>query len=147
MTAPFDVTKLASQLLPCPYDGKDALDGQRFLGSAQVYYELLTGANADEKYVWIAILHQLTDGAANWTTPFIPKIVGATAANPTPWPNFAAFKDAFTAHFCAANDTEAAIAELVKLCSKGRRIGSVKDYTTEFNAAAARTKFSDEDKR
>lgn len=58
-----------------------------------------------------------------------------------------AFEAAFKAHFCAADDKEAAVAELVKLCKAYHKVGTVKEYTTDFNAIAARTSFSDEDKR
>ena len=54
---------------------------------------------------------------------------------------------AFKAHFCAADHKEAAVAELVKLCKAYHKVGMVKEYTTDFNAIAARTSFSDEDKR
>ncbi|PIL28874.1 transcription factor [Ganoderma sinense ZZ0214-1] len=46
-----------------------------------------------------------------------------------------------------ADDKEAAIAELVKLCKGQHKIGTVQDYTVKFNAIAARTSFSAEDKR
>ena len=63
-----------------------------------------------------------------------------------PWADYAAFETDFKAHFCAADDTQAAIAELTKLCKASHKPGTVKTYTADFNAIAARTKFSDDDK-
>ena len=50
------------------------------------------------------------------------------------------------AHFCAANNKEAAVAELVKLCKAYHKVGMVKEYTADFNTIAAQTSFSNEDK-
>ena len=50
------------------------------------------------------------------------------------------------AHFCAANNKEAAVAELIKLCKAYHKVGMVKEYTADFNTIAAQTSFSNEDK-
>src|SRR5262249_36586925 len=42
--------------------------------------------------------------------------------------------------------TQAAIAELTKLCKASHKPGTVETYTADFNTITARTKFSDDDK-
>ena len=83
------------------------------------------------------------EGAAAWAGPHIVKVATSTAM---PWADYAAFETAFKAHFCAADDHQAAIAELTKVCKALHKLSTVKDYTTKFNAVAVRTKFSEEDK-
>ncbi len=63
-----------------------------------------------------------------------------------PWADFAAFETAFKVPFCAVDNKQAAIAELVKVCKALHKLGTIKEYMAEFNAIAARTKFSNEDK-
>ena len=92
--------------------------------------------------VWSTILNKLTDGAADWVGPHTITL----ASGGTPWVDLDEFKTAFKAHFCAANDKEAAVAELVKLCKAYHKVSMVKEYTADFNATAAWTSFSDEDK-
>ena len=45
------------------------------------------------------------------------------------------------------DDRKAAISELNKLCAVPKQLGTVKEYTASFNAIAARTPFSLEDRR
>ena len=147
MTTPapalFDISKLLNQLAPREYDGKSAQDGLRFAASAQIYHVTLTAQDIDVQICWVTVLNKLTEGAAAWAGPFIIKVATGTM----PWADYAAFETDFKAHFCAADDKQAATAELTKLCKTSHRLGTVKDYTTEFNAIAARTDFSDYDKR
>ncbi|KAI1796525.1 hypothetical protein LXA43DRAFT_1090093 [Ganoderma leucocontextum] len=140
--APFDTAKLLAQVAPCEYDGKLAQEGLRFVASARIYYNLLMAQNVSVEICWITVLNKLTDGAADWAGPHIISVAGGNA----PWPDFAAFETAFKVHFCAADDEEAAVAELAKLCKASHRLGTVKDYTTQFNAIAAHTQFGDADK-
>ena len=108
-----------------------------------MYYGILEPLVTDKAVPWMAVLNRLKDGAASWAGPHI-----ITTANGTvPWSDFTVFSDVFKAHFCTADDSQAAITELVKLCKDVHKVGAVKEYTAEFNAIAARTKFSDDDKR
>ena len=141
--APFDITKLLNQLAPREYDGKSAQDGLRFLASAQIYHATLLAQGVAAQICWITVLNKLTEGAAAWAGPHIVKVATGTAM---PWADFPTFETAFKAHFCAVDDEQAAIAELVKVCKASHKLGTVKEYTAEFNAVAARTKFSNEDK-
>ena len=142
---PFDVSKLLSQIAPSTYDGKTAQDGLRFVSAARIYYNTLTTAapGLDPVVTWMTVLSKLTEGAADWAGPHIVTL----ATTKSPWADFNAFETAFKAHFCAADDKEAAVAELVKLCKAYHKVGTVKEYTVQFNAIAARTSFSDADKR
>ena len=142
---PFDTSKLLSQIAPRDYDGKSPQDGLRFVSAAQIYFNTLTAVavGTPTDVVWMTILSRLTEGAAAWAGPHIVTLAGGTS----PWANYGAFSTAFKDHFCAADDKEAAIAELVKLCKAYRKVGTVQEYTAQFNAAAARTGFGDEDKR
>ncbi|TFK78359.1 hypothetical protein K466DRAFT_507392, partial [Polyporus arcularius HHB13444] len=124
------------------YDGKNAQEGLTFISSAKAYHEVAATAGAGVNLVWMVILNRITGDAASWAGPHI-----ITAATTTPWPDVTAFEDVFKAHFCAVDDKEAATAELVKLCKASHRLGTVKEYTAEFNVVAARTAFSVDDKR
>ncbi|PIL27844.1 transcription factor [Ganoderma sinense ZZ0214-1] len=145
LPAGYDVSKLVTQLAPREYDGKMAQDGLRFVSAASIYHSNITtfSPSFPETILWITLLNKLTEGAAEWAGPHIVTLASGTQ----PWADFAAFETAFKAHFCAADDKEAAIAELVKLCKGQHKIGTVQDYTVKFNAIAARTSFSAEDKR
>ncbi|PIL27063.1 hypothetical protein GSI_10202 [Ganoderma sinense ZZ0214-1] len=136
LPAGYDVSKLVTQLAPREYDGKMAQDGLRFVSAASIYHSNITtfSPSFPETILWITLLNKLMEGAAEWAGPHIVTLASGTQ----PWADFAAFETAFKAHFCAADDKEAAIAEL---------IGTVQDYTVKFNAIAARTSFSAEDKR
>ena len=57
----------------------------------------------------------------------------ATGTTP-PWTDADAFAKDFEDHFCAVDDKNAAIAELRKLTKQSHKLGTVKDYTTQFNA-------------
>ena len=92
----------------------------------------------------MAILSRLTDTAAQWAGPYMIQV--ATGTTP-PWADADAFAKDFEDHFCAVDDKNAAITELRKLTKQSHKLGTVKDYTTQFNAIAARTGFSDDDKR
>ena len=140
---PFDISKLLSQIAPPTYDGKTAQDGLRFVSAARIYHNTLTTAapGLDPIVTWITVLSKLTEGAADWAGPHIVALANAKS----PWADFNAFETAFKAHFCAADDKEAAVAELVKLCKAYHKVGTVKEYTAQFNAIAARTSFSDAD--
>ncbi|PIL28456.1 transcription factor [Ganoderma sinense ZZ0214-1] len=129
LPAGYDVSKLVTQLAPREYDGKMAQDGLRFVSAASIYHSNITtfSPSFPETILWITLLNKLTEGAAEWAGPHIVTLASA--------------------HFCAADDKEAAIAELVKLCKGQHNIGTVQDYTVKFNAIAARTSFSAEDKR
>ncbi|PIL29078.1 hypothetical protein GSI_09126 [Ganoderma sinense ZZ0214-1] len=144
LPAGYDVSKLVTQLAPREYDGKMAQDGLRFVSAASIYHSNITtfSPSFPETILWITLLNKLTEGAAEWAGPHIVMLTSGTQ----PWADFAAFETAFKAHFCAADDKEAAIAELVKLCKGQHKIGTVQDYTVKFNAIAARTSFSAEDK-
>ena len=141
----FDITKLLTQLIPREYDGKTAQDGLRFVAAAKIYHHNVTtlATGFPPVILWMTILNKLTDGAADWAGPHITTLAGTAP----PWADFAAFETAFKDHFCAADDKEAAIAELVKLGKAQHKVGTVKEYTAQFNVIAARTSFSDEDKR
>ncbi|PIL29560.1 hypothetical protein GSI_08368 [Ganoderma sinense ZZ0214-1] len=145
LPAGYDVSKLVTQLAPREYDGKMAQDGLRFVSAASIYHSNITtfSPSFPETILWITLLNKLTEGAAEWAGPHIVTLASVTQ----PWADFAAFETAFKAHFCAADDKEAAIAELVKLCKGQHKIGTVQDYTVKFNVIAARTSFSAEDKR
>ncbi|PIL32692.1 transcription factor [Ganoderma sinense ZZ0214-1] len=145
LPAGYDVSKLVTQLAPRKYDGKMAQDGLRFVSAASIYHSNITTflPSFPETILWITLLNKLTEGAAEWAGPHIVTLASGTQL----WADFAAFETAFKAHFCAADDKEAAIAELVKLCKGQHKIGTVQDYTVKFNAIAARTSFSAEDKR
>ena len=54
-----------------------------------------------------------------------------------PWADFPTFETAFKAHFCAVDDEQAAIVELVKVCKASHKLGTVKEYTAEFNLSVA----------
>ena len=140
-----DIARLLTQVAPREYDGKSAQDGLRFVAQARIYHTTLGIAlpGLQPMIVWSTILNKLTDGAADWAGPHTITL----ASGGTPWVDLDAFEAAFKAHFCAADDKEAAVAELVKLCKAYHKVGTVKEYTTDFNAIAARTSFSDEDKR
>ena len=92
----------------------------------------------------MVILSRLTDTAAQWAGPYMIQV--ATGTTP-PWADADAFAKDFEDHFCAVDDKNAAITELRKLTKQSHKLGTVKDYTTQFNAIAARTGFSDDDKR
>ena len=140
----FDRSKLLASLTPPEYDGKSAQDGLAFLASAKVYHNILDPLIGADKYiVWAAILNRLKDDAAAWAGPHLV----AWTSQTVPWSDWDGFETAFKAHFCAVDDEAAATAELVKLGKTVRKIGAVKEYTAEFNAVAARTRFSDPDKR
>ena len=132
-------------MAPREYDGKLAQDGLRFVAQARIYHTTLGIAlpGLQPMIVWSTILNKLTDGAADWAGPHTITL----ASGGTPWVDLDAFEAAFKAHFCAADDKEAAVAELVKLCKAYHKVGTVKEYTADFNAIAAQTSFSDEDKR
>ena len=138
---PIDITKLISSLAPREYDGGSAQDGLAFLSTTTVYFGTLVNGGIPSNVAWLMILNRLTGNAAKWANPHI-----VTAAMTAPWADAAVFSLAFKEHFCAVDDKDAAIAELVKLCKKSHKVGDVQEYTAQFNAAAARTCFSDEDK-
>lgn len=143
MTTPtIDMSRLVSSLAPREYNGGSAQEGLAFASSAGVYHGVLIRGGVPENIAWMMVLNRLTGDAAKWANPHI-----VTAATSAPWNSMAEFTTAFKAQFCAVDDKEAAITELVKLCKTSHKLGTVKDYTAEFNAAAARTGFSDEDKR
>ena len=83
--------------------------------------------------VWLVVLNCLTDDAASWAGLHI-----ITTAVATAWAN----ENVFKAHFCVSDNKEVAIAELTKLCKTLHKLGSVKEYTAQFNVVAARTSFS-----
>ena len=93
--------------------------------------------------VWSIILNKLTDSAADWAGPHTIML----ASGETPWVDLDAFEAAFKAHFCTADDKEAAVTELIKLCKAYHKVSTVKEYTTDFNVIVAWTSFSDKDKR
>ena len=142
--APFDTAKLLSALQPREYDGKEAADARRFAAAARVYYTTATRAGVPSELSWMVILSRLTDTAAQWAGPYMIQV--ATGTTP-PWADADAFAKDFEDHFCAVDDKNAAIAELRKLTKQSHKLGTIKDYTTQFNAIAARTGFSDDDKR
>ena len=142
--APFDTAKLLSALQPREYDGKEAADARRFAAAARVYYTTATRAGVPSELSWMVILSRLTDTAAQWAGPYMIQV--ATGTTP-PWADADAFAKDFKDHFCAVDDKNAAVAELRKLTKQSHKLGTVKDYTTQFNAIAARTGFSDDDKR
>ena len=63
-----------------------------------------------------------------------------------PKADYAAFETDFKVHFCAADNHQAAIAELTRVCKALHKLGTIKDYMAKFNTVAACTKFSDKDK-
>ncbi|PIL30818.1 transcription factor [Ganoderma sinense ZZ0214-1] len=144
LPAGYDVSKLVTQLAPRKYDRKMAQDGLCFISAASIYHSNITtfSPSFPETILWITLLNKLTEGAAEWAGPHIMMLASGTQ----PWADFADFETAFKAHFCAADDKEAAIAELVKLCKGQHKIGTVQDYTVKFNAIAACTSFSAKDK-
>ena len=143
MTTPtFDISKVLNAILPREYDGKSAQEGLVFASSAKVYYATATTAGLASQLAWLVILQHLTGDAASWAGPHIIR-----AATAIVWTNENAFEADFKAHFWASNDKEAAITELTKLCKASHKLGTVKEYTAQFNAVAARTSFSDDDKR
>ncbi|PIL24539.1 transcription factor [Ganoderma sinense ZZ0214-1] len=144
LPAGYDVSKLVTQLAPREYDGKMAQDGLCFVSVASIYHSNITtfSPSFPETILWITLLNKLTEGAAELAGPHIVMLTSGTQ----PWADFAAFEMAFKAHFCTADNKEAAIAELVKLCKGQHKISTVQDYTVKFNTIAARTSFSAEDK-
>ena len=99
-------------------------------------------SNIQAMIVWSTIPNKLMDGTANWAGPHTIMLTGGG----TPWEDLDAFETAFKAHFCTANDKEAAVAKLVKLCKAYHKVGMVKEYTADFNMIAAQTSFSGKDK-
>ena len=89
------------------------------------------------------ILNKLLEEAAAWAGPFIVKVATDSAIL---WADCTAFTMDFKAHFCAANNNQATIRELTKLCKALHKLSMVKDYTTEFNTIAAHMAFSNTDK-
>ncbi len=145
MTTPalFNITKLLNQLAPCEYNGKSVQDGLCFLALAQIYHATLLAQGVTAQICWIMVLNKLTEGATAWAGPHIVKVATGTAM---PWADFATFETAFKAHFCAVDDEQAAVAELIKVCKASHKLGTIKEYTAEFNTVAACTKFSNKDK-
>ena len=141
-TQPLD-SRILSQLIPREYDGKSAQEGRRFLAHTRLYLDQMDIAKIAPAISWIIALNRLTDHAARWADPFIIQI----AEGHTPWSTRKAFVADFKSHFCAADDRKAAISELNKLCAVPKQLGTVKEYTASFNAIAARTPFSLEDRR
>ena len=82
------------------------------------------------------------EGATAWAGPYIVKVATGTM----PWADYTAFETDFKVHFCVADDKQATTAELTKLCKTSHKLGTVKDYTTKFNAITAHMDFSDYDK-
>ena len=139
-----DIARLLTQVTPHKYDGKLAQDGLHFVAQARIYHTTLsiTVPGLQAMIVWSTILNKLIDRAADWAGPHMIML----ASGKTPWVDLDVFKTAFKAHFCAADNKEAAVTELVKLCKAYHKVGTVKEYTADFNVIAARTSFSDEDK-
>ena len=92
--------------------------------------------------MWSNILNKLIDGAADWAGPHTITLAGGG----TPWVDLNAFETAFKAHFCMADNKEATVTELIKLCKAYHKVSMVKEYTVDFNVIAAQTGFSNEDK-
>ncbi|EJF63150.1 hypothetical protein DICSQDRAFT_168824 [Dichomitus squalens LYAD-421 SS1] len=136
-------SKLLSQLAPRDYDGKEAQAGLRFTAMAKLYHTQLVASSITANLTWIMVLNKLTDDAARWAGPHIIDLADGKVI----WSNVDAFETAFRAHFCAVDDKKAALSKLVKLCKALHKLGTAKDYTVNFNAIAARTPLSDEDKR
>ena len=132
--APFDTAKLLSALQPREYDGKEAADARRFTAAARVYYTTATRAGVPSELSWMVILSRLTDTAAQWAGPYMIQV--ATGTTP-PWADADAFAKDFEDHFCAVDNKNAAVAKLRKLTKQSHKLGTVKDYTTQFNAIAA----------
>ena len=101
---------------------------------AKVYYATTTAAGMVSHLVWLVVLNCLTDDAASWAGLHI-----ITTAVATAWAN----ENVFKAHFCVSDNKVVAIAELTKLCKILHKLGSVKEYTAQFNVVAAHTSFSD----
>ncbi|PIL36567.1 transcription factor [Ganoderma sinense ZZ0214-1] len=144
LPAGYDISKLVTQLAPREYDGKTAQDGLHFISATSIYHLNITTflPSFPETILWITLLNKLMEGAAEWAGPHIVMLAGSTQL----WADFVAFETAFKAYFYAADDKEAAIAELIKLCKVQHKIGTMQDYTVKFNAIAAYTSFSAEDK-
>ena len=111
-----------------------AQDGLRFVAQARIYHTTLSIAvpGLQAMIVWSTILNKLTDGAADWAGPHTITL----ASGGTPWADLNEFETAFKAHFCT-DDKEAAVAELVKLCKAYHKVGTVKEYTADFNVITA----------
>ena len=141
-TQPLD-SRILSQLISCKYDGKSAQEGRRFLAHTRLYLDQMDIAQIAPMISWIIALNHLTDHAAQWADPFIIQI----AEGHIPWSTRKAFVADFESHFCAVDNQKAAISELNKLCVVPKQLGMVKEYMASFNAIAARTPFSLEDRR
>ena len=91
----------------------------------------------------MVILLRLTDTAVQWVGPHIIRVAADAAI---PWANVNAFAKNFEDHFCAVNNKNAAITKLNKLVKQSHKLGTVKDYTMQFNAIVAQTTFLDDNK-
>ncbi|EJF55280.1 hypothetical protein DICSQDRAFT_74776, partial [Dichomitus squalens LYAD-421 SS1] len=110
---------------------------------AKLYHTQLVVSSIADNLAWIIVLNRLTDDAARWAGPHIIDLVDGKVI----WSSVDAFETAFEAHFCAVDDKKAALTKLIKLCKASQKLGTAKDYTANFNAIAARTPLSDEDKQ
>lgn len=139
---PFTVPReILSSLQPQPFHGKDMADTRRFISVAHVYFTAL--GTVEDRFKYMVLLGLLREDAAKWAGPHLSDL----ASNEEVWKTFSDFSKDFLAHFCAIDDEEAAMAELVKLGKTYRKLGAVKDYTAEFDVIASRTELSDVDKQ
>ncbi len=96
------------------------------------------------KLKFMTLLHLLVEDATVWGIPFYPRL----GASPPPWSTFDDFEHDFKAQFCSVDDAGPAFEEL-KSWGHGVShpwMANLQEWMVKFNALAAHTTLSDEDK-